>query len=64
MMLCDYLAILASLVPTEEAHSASKLTLDDRIKLHYYTFKVEMCLRSWIGLIEKASVPMQADFSW
>ena len=63
MMLCDYLAILASLVPTEEADSNAQLSFDDKIKLHSYTFKANVCLQSWIGLIEKASVPMQADFS-
>ena len=43
-MAYDYLAILASSVPIEEANPAAKMTFDDRIKLHSCTIKAKMCI--------------------
>ena len=39
-MACDYLTIPSSLVSAKEANLATKMTFDNRIKLHSCTFKV------------------------
>ena len=61
-MACDYLAILASSVPAEEANSATKMTFDDRIKLHSCTFKAEMCIRSWMEVMQESDVRITDNF--
>ena len=61
-MACDYLAIPASSVPAEEANSAAKMTFDDRIKLHSCTFKAEMCIRSWMEVLQESDVRITDNF--
>ena len=61
-MACDYLAIPASSVPAEEANSAAKMTFDDRIKLHSCTFKAEMCIRSWMQVLQELDVQITYNF--
>ena len=63
IMACDYLGIPTSSVPPEQTNSAVELTFDDRTKLHSYTFKAEMCLHSWIDLIERSNVLVPEDFT-
>ena len=55
-MACDYLIIPASSIPAEEANSAAKMTFDNKIKLHSCTFKVEMCIRSWMDVLKECDV--------
>ena len=61
-MACDYLVIPASSVPAEEANSAAKMTFDDRIKLHSCTFKAEMCIRSWMEVLQESEVRITDNF--
>ena len=61
-MACDYLAILASSVPAEEANSATKMTFDDRIKLHSCTFKAEIGIRSWMEVLQESNVQITYNF--
>ena len=61
-MACDYLAIPASSVPSEEANSEVKDNFEDRIRLHSCTFKAEMCIRSWLDVLNEANVSLPEDF--
>ena len=62
-MACDYLAIIASLVPSEEANSEAKYNFQDRIRLHSCTFKAEMCVRSWLDVLNEMNISLPEDFS-
>ena len=53
----DYLAI-----PTEEAIFSSKMTFDDRCKLHSCTFKAEMCTWSWMEVLQESDVRISDNF--
>ena len=62
-MACDYLAIPASLVPSEEANSEARDNFEDRQRLHSCTFKAEMCIRSWIDLLDSINIPIPQDIN-
>ena len=62
-MACDYLAIPASSVPSDEANSGARDNFEDRQRLHSCTFKVEMCIQSWLGLRDNVDTPLPEDFN-
>ena len=62
-MALDYLGILASSVPSKEANSKAKENLEGRDRLHKCTFRAEMCTRSWMNVLEEASVTLPDDFN-
>ena len=51
-----------SSVPAEQANSNAKFAFNAKAKLHYYTFKVGMCIRSWMELFIILGIPMPNDF--
>jgi hypothetical protein len=62
-LVCDYLALLALSVPSEEANSKAKNNFHDRVRLHSCTFKAEMCIRSWIDVLNATNISMPQDYS-
>ena len=62
-MACDYLAIIASLVPSEEANSEAKYNFQDRIRLHSCTFKAEMFSRLWLDVLNETNISLPEEFS-
>ena len=62
-MAYDYLAIPTSLVPLEEANSEAKYNFQDRIRLHSCTLKAEMCIRSWLDVLNESNISLPEDFS-
>ena len=62
-MACDYLAIIASLVPSEEANSEAKYNFQDRIHLYWCTFKAEMCVRSWLDVLNEMNISLPENFN-
>ena len=60
-MSCDYLAILALSVPSEEANSKVCDNFEDGQQLHSYTFKAEMCIWSWLYLLDNINIPPPED---
>ena len=61
-MACDYLAIPASSLPLE-ANSKACDNFEDRQRLHSCTFKAEMCIRSWIDLLDSINIPIPQDIN-
>ena len=59
---CDYLAIPVSAILAEEANSAEKMTFDDKSKLHSCTFKGEICIRSWMEVLQESNVQITDIF--
>ena len=62
-MACDYLAILALSVPSKAANSEAKYNFRDRIRLHSCTFKAEMCVRSWLDVLNEMNISLPEEFS-
>ena len=62
-MACEYLAIPASSVPSEEANSKARYNFEDRSRLHACTFKAEMCIRSWLDLLDGVGIPLPNDIN-
>ena len=62
-MACEYLAIPTSSVPSEDANSEAKYNFQDRIRLHSCTFKAEMCVRSWLDVLNEMNISLPEDFS-
>ena len=63
MMVCDYLAIPASSVPSEEANFEAKYNFQDEIRFHSCTSKAEMCIRSWLDVLNESNISLPEDFS-
>ena len=61
-MAIDYLATPASSVPSEVANLEAKLNFEDRARLHPCTFKVEMCLPSWMAALLMMNIALPEDF--
>ena len=61
-MAYDYLSTPTSLVPTEEANLATKLTFDEKAKPYCYTFTAKIFVRSWIRVLKNIDLPMPKDF--
>ena len=62
-MICDYLAILASSVPSKEANSEASYKFEDSVHLHSCIFKAEMCIRSWLDLLHGANISITKDIN-
>ena len=62
-MACDYLAIPTSSVPSEEANSEACDNFKDRQRLHSCTFKVEMCIQSWLALLGNVNILLYEDIN-
>ena len=60
-MACDYLPIPASSMPSEEANSEARDNFKDRKRLHSCTFKAEMCIWSWLDLLDSVNIPVPED---
>ena len=58
----NYLTIPASSILAEESNSAARITFDDRYKLHSCTFKAEMCIRSWINVLDASNISWANNF--
>ena len=52
----DYLGAPASSVPAERANSLGRLVYENREQLSDATFKVEICINSWVKLFELLNV--------
>ena len=62
-MACEYLAIPASSVPSEETYSEGCSNFENRSRLHPCTFKAEMCIRSWLDLLDSANISIPEDIN-
>ena len=62
-MACDYLAIPASSVPSKEANSEASYNFEDTFHLHSCIFKAEMCIRSWLDLLDSANISIPEDIN-
>ena len=62
-MACEYLAIPASSVPSKEANSEASYNFEDTFHLHSCIFKAEMCIRSWLDLLDSANISIPEDIN-
>ena len=62
-MACEYLAIPASSVPSKEANSEASYKFEDSVHLHSCIFKAEMCIRSWLDLLDSANISIPEDIN-
>ena len=60
---CEYLSIPTSLVCFEEANFEAHYDFEDRFQLHLSTFKVDMCIRSWLDLLDGAKISIPKDIN-
>ena len=59
----EYLAIPASSVPSEVAYAEGYYNFENRFHLHPCTFKAEMCIRSWLDLLDSANISIPEDIN-
>lgn len=50
-------------MPAEEANSEARYHFDGRDRLHSCTFKVEMCIRACLPLLDSANITILDDFN-
>ena len=50
-------------MPSEEANFESRDNFEDRQWLHSCTFKAEMCIRSWLNLLDNLNIPLPKYFN-
>ena len=62
-MTCDYLAIPTSLVSSYEGKLEARNNLEDRQWWHSCTFKVEMCIQSWLALLGNVNILLYEDIN-
>ena len=62
-MAYEYLSIPASFVPSKETNMEGRYSFENRFRLHSCTFKAEMCIRSWLDLLDSANISIPEDIN-